>query len=140
MTEICSFFSQLPLDVINDIVSYYGVIRERNGKYMKQIPRNDPRYYLLRTIPRSAFRQYNTRWVMCVDFYNNRTLDHFRWPSTLRVEYDKLYNEISYWYNHLLHTKYPNGYIWHKYNPLCDGSTLESQPMLTAEFNKILLT
>ena len=34
----------LPMDVIKLIMEYYGKMKLRNGKYMKPINNNDPRY------------------------------------------------------------------------------------------------
>ena len=35
---------KLPMDVINLIIEYTGELKLRNGKYMGQIQKNDPRY------------------------------------------------------------------------------------------------
>jgi hypothetical protein len=42
----------LPKDIIQIILQYNDAIKWRNGRYMNQIPRNDARYELLKTIPR----------------------------------------------------------------------------------------
>lgn len=45
-------FAYLPNGIIREIVAYTGAIFKcRNGKYMGQIPKNDPRYALLHKIP-----------------------------------------------------------------------------------------
>jgi len=46
-----SVFSNLPLDIVNIILSYDNVIRFRNGRYINQIPCNDARKQLLKNIP-----------------------------------------------------------------------------------------
>jgi hypothetical protein len=43
--------ASLPKDIVNHILDYTGQIRYRQGKYMNQIARDDPRYELLLTIP-----------------------------------------------------------------------------------------
>jgi hypothetical protein len=41
---------KLPSDIIREIAQYAG-IKYRNGKYMVQIPKDDPRYHMLSQIP-----------------------------------------------------------------------------------------
>jgi len=45
-----SIFSNLPLDIVNIILSYDNIIRFRNGKYIDQIARTDPRKKMLEKI------------------------------------------------------------------------------------------
>ena len=50
--EISTKFAYLPNGVIRNIIAYTGATyKKRNGKYMGQIPKDDPRYVLLLTIP-----------------------------------------------------------------------------------------
>ena len=45
-------FAELPNGIIREIVQYTGVtLKNRNGKYMVQIPKDDPRYHILSQIP-----------------------------------------------------------------------------------------
>jgi hypothetical protein len=44
--------SRLPSDLIPVLKLFTGEIRERNGKYMRQISRRDSRYKLLRKLPK----------------------------------------------------------------------------------------
>ena len=50
-------FSSFPIDIVHHIVSYTGVLKLRNGKYMGQILPTDTRYELLRNIPKIVLRQ-----------------------------------------------------------------------------------
>ena len=43
-------FAKLPNEIIREIAQYAG-IKYRNGKYMVQIPKDDPRYHILSQIP-----------------------------------------------------------------------------------------
>ena len=45
-------FSSLPIDIVHHILSYTGVMKHRNGKYMVQISKSDERYNLLHKIQR----------------------------------------------------------------------------------------
>ena len=53
---ISPIFAYLPNGIIREIVAYTGATyKKRNGKYMGQIPRTDPRYALLSAIPQKTF-------------------------------------------------------------------------------------
>uniref|UniRef100_A0A6C0ELY9 Uncharacterized protein n=1 Tax=viral metagenome TaxID=1070528 RepID=A0A6C0ELY9_9ZZZZ len=53
---ISPIFAYLPNGIIREIVAYTGAsYKKRNGKYMGQIPRTDPRYALLSAIPQKTF-------------------------------------------------------------------------------------
>ena len=47
-----NIFQRLPIEIIHHILTYDGtILRERNGKYMKQIVKSDKRYEVLKQIP-----------------------------------------------------------------------------------------
>ena len=51
--EISPLFAYLPNGIIREIVAYTGATyKKRNGKYMGQIPKTDPRLVLLLKIPK----------------------------------------------------------------------------------------
>ena len=51
--EISPLFAYSPNGIIREIVAYTGATyKKRNGKYMGQIPKNDPRLVLLLKIPK----------------------------------------------------------------------------------------
>jgi len=51
MSNTTTILASLPKDIVNHILDYTGQIRYRQGKYMNQIARDDPRYSLLLTMP-----------------------------------------------------------------------------------------
>ena len=54
--EISPIFAYLPNGIIREIVAYTGATyKKRNGKYMGQIPKTDPRFALLLKIPVKEF-------------------------------------------------------------------------------------
>ena len=54
-TSLIMLFSFLPTDIIHHILSYTGVLKLRNGKYMGQISNSDKRYELLLKISRKIY-------------------------------------------------------------------------------------
>ena len=54
--EISPLFAYLPNGIIREIVAFTGATyKKRNGKYMGQIPKTDPRNALLLKIPKKKF-------------------------------------------------------------------------------------
>ena len=47
-----NIFAHLPNGIIREIISYTGATyKKRNGKYIGQIPKDDPRYAMVKNIP-----------------------------------------------------------------------------------------
>jgi hypothetical protein len=70
MTTLSNKFAHLPNGIIREIVAYAGfVLKMRNGKIMIQIPKDDPRYTQLQTIPAKTILSENRR-----DFFAYATL------------------------------------------------------------------
>jgi hypothetical protein len=71
----------LPTDIVHHIVGYTGKLKLRNGKYMGQISKSDPRYVQLNTIPKPLDSIYNSinKFVRTVVFKGN--------TYSIRVEY-----------------------------------------------------
>lgn len=80
-------FSELPVEIIDKILSYNGSIKYRNGKFMNQISKTDQRYHvLLTTIPKYYFcEQYDTFGIL-IDFIH---------PNIVDVKH----NSVEYWRN-----------------------------------------
>ena len=57
--ELIDKYKNLPLDIIKNIIKFNETIKWRNGVFIDQIDKNDPRYSLLKTIPR-PFRYLNS--------------------------------------------------------------------------------
>ena len=48
--SLSNIFTHLPDEIIRQIVCYTGSFKERNGKLMQQIPKDDTRYAIIQTI------------------------------------------------------------------------------------------
>jgi hypothetical protein len=54
-------FAYLPNGIIREIISYTGATyKRRNGKYIGQIPKNDPRYAIIKKIPKMEIEGSST--------------------------------------------------------------------------------
>jgi hypothetical protein len=69
--EILSLIKQLPKELIYIIFSYDGsIIRERTGKYIKQLSKIDKRYDLLLSIPKPVIAEVQSGTNLYVYFKN----------------------------------------------------------------------
>ena len=74
-------FSKTPIDILQLILQFDGSLKKRNGVYMNQIPIQDERYKLLRSIPRKEFfgtSLSERRLFMVNNDIVNETFVHFR--------------------------------------------------------------
>ena len=52
-------WKEIPTDILHLILKYDGRIRERNGIYMNQIPIQDERYEIIKSIPEKTYYKMN---------------------------------------------------------------------------------
>jgi len=97
-------FSWLPPEINNQILEFSGYHKCRNCKYMKQIPRNDERYKLLKTIPKImiACDDGNNCYGIFVRFHTSTSIH----MMTISVDFDMLNLQTRYCYRNLLHKKH----------------------------------
>jgi hypothetical protein len=72
-------FAKLPNDIIREIAQYAG-IKYRNGKFMVQIPKDDPRYRILAQIPQKKIfyePHYDPNFMVCVTLSRNDNRDNY---------------------------------------------------------------
>jgi hypothetical protein len=99
-------FSSLSIDIVHHILSYTGVLKHRNGKYMVQISKSDKRYNLLHKIQREIRlvtkiprKMYNMPYMSPTygylrvnDFFTIRIYLHL--SQELPLEYEYIFNII----------------------------------------------
>ena len=97
-------FPDLPVEIIDKILSYNGTIKYRNGKFMNQIVKTDERYHiLLTTIPKYFLcEQYGTFGIL-IDFIHpiqedvkKNSVEYWRNKKSLYIFYE--YERIEYMY------------------------------------------
>ena len=94
-------WKQIPNEILNHILSYNGTIKQRNGKYMNQMLKTDPRYELLTNIPKVRLISYGFfHGCKVVDFSNPRykLVMKVDWYLSDSSNYDKNEkNGVEYW-------------------------------------------
>ena len=86
-----TIFQRLPIEIVQYILTYEGtILKERNGKYMKQILKTDERYEIFKTIPtKDVIFNHHIGAYVHVRFTNNKYL-------MTMTEYSNHLNMISY--------------------------------------------
>jgi hypothetical protein len=96
-------YSKLPLDIIYHILSYTGIVKLRNGKYIYQISKTDVRYKILDSIPKHKVCKISNRYVMYVML--KITSNH---SKCINIAFEFENNKIEYSYLHLVHANADN--------------------------------
>jgi hypothetical protein len=73
--------NKLPQEIINNILEYQGYHKERNGKYMKQIQINDPKYSNLKNIHKNI--KISKGWGVECEFVKYITSKTYRFIITI---------------------------------------------------------
>jgi hypothetical protein len=94
-------FSSLPTDIIHHILSYNETLKLRNGKYIGQIPLDDTRYVLLKTIP--TFNVVCSDDGYCCTVYVRFSLSTRLHTIKMNIDYDRLNAQTRYCYRNLLY-------------------------------------
>ena len=82
-----SLFRGIPIEIVNIILSYEGSLKERNGKYMKQISKTDERYQIFERIPKQN--------LICASYYGSYAYVHIL-DGTCRLTKTEYYEVIVY--------------------------------------------
>lgn len=90
-------FSMLPLELRYYIIEYVGIMKLRNGKYMNQITKDDPRYIMLDTRPEPKIcNTSNGGFWFSVIFSVKRQHKH------ICIHYNRAKRIITYQYYYIL--------------------------------------
>ena len=87
-------FSKTPIDILQLILQFDGSLKKRNGVYMNQIPIQDERYKLLRSIPRKEFfgtSLSSRREFIVNDVLVGETFVHYRNKRDKNNKYFSIY-------------------------------------------------
>lgn len=76
-----------PEDIVNHILSYVGIIKERNGKYMNQIDKKDSRYAILETVQREIIIANRHRAVVKINKYDRIMVHNYNNTERNRLYY-----------------------------------------------------
>ena len=71
----------LPTELNYLVLEYAGKVRIRNGKYMNQIPKDDPRYDILKRLPlkKGSYNMIHNQscWIVDVFTHDNEILAQY---------------------------------------------------------------
>ena len=79
-------FQTLPSDILQQILEYVGTIKYRNGKYMNQLSKNDRRYDLLQSIPKSVALFNNDMFFCFIIHFTPSRIENAHGNVTLPLE------------------------------------------------------
>jgi hypothetical protein len=116
--NMITLWKQIPNDMLNRILSYSGVIKYRNGKYINQIPNDDNRYCILQTIPK-IHSHYSIFWYMSTSytyninkFYIEKSLSSYEGEPLISIIVNKYcceyrFTNQGFFYRYIIYTKQP---------------------------------
>ena len=112
-------FSELPLELIQNIISYNGRLKYRSGKWMDQIDKKDPRYQLYNTIP-PHYLTVNKENLFKITIYlpipRGYLCNHWQHRKIILIHYDKEANILETIYKKMnLYKASTVSYIEQKY-------------------------
>ena len=101
INTIMTIFAYLPTEIIEYILSYDGLYKNRNGCFIKQISNDDSRYKLFDNVPKPTISIVNRKSYIYVDI-------KIRFEGYRTISIDCIHNDIStnlllYHYNKLLY-------------------------------------